>query len=132
MTVARYSLLRLLLLTGCLLTLKLVGVDDPTLLIILTLVVSVPLSYFVLRGPREAMTRQLSERVSNRLPQDERSGDLDAAAEDEEVANSVSAEREPQPQQNPVPEFGAAGVTQHGDQVQPPSPAQDGSDGPAQ
>lgn len=131
MTVLRYSLLRLMLLLGVLVALWLLGglwapLRDPLLLVLATAVLSVVLSYFVLRGPREAMTQQIADRVSGRLapaPADE-----DAAAEDAEAAGPVppsavkpsaaepSAEREPQAQQHAVDELGAPGVAQHGDE----------------
>jgi hypothetical protein len=125
-TVLRYSLLRLMLLLGVLVALWLLGglwapLRDPLLLVLATAVLSVVLSYFVLRGPREAMTQQIADRVSGRLapaPADE-----DAAAEDAEAAGPVppsaakpSAERESEAQQQAVDELGAAGVAQHGDE----------------
>lgn len=83
MTVLRYSLLRILLLFGCLLVLWLVGVREPLWLLLATAVSSVALSYFVLKGPREALARQLAERVDRRTAQ--KSQDRDAEAEDREV-----------------------------------------------
>lgn len=81
----RYSLLRTLLLFGCMLALYLLGVRDPVLLIALTGVSSIALSYFVLKGPREQMARSLAERAGRRVqhqPMDE--FDQDAVAEDRE------------------------------------------------
>lgn len=63
----RYSLLRTMLLLGCLLTLWLVGVRDPFWLILLTGITSITLSYVVLRGPRDELARQLAARVGRRL-----------------------------------------------------------------
>lgn len=79
----RYSLLRTMLLFGCMLALYLVGVHDPVLLIALTAVTSIVLSYFVLKGPREAMARTVAERAALRLQhQPVDSFDEDAAVED--------------------------------------------------
>ncbi len=131
MTFLRYSLLRLLLLLGCLLVLWLVGVRDPLLLIVLTAVVSVVLSYFVLRGPREAMTAQLAERVAGRARRPGGADDVDAAAEDAEIASAEigSAERQPDPQEHPEGELGAAGVAEHRDEREPGGPTADGAQG---
>ena len=65
-TVLRYSLLRIMLLFGCMLVLWLVGVRDPVWLLLATAVSSVALSYVVLRGPREELARQLADRVEQR------------------------------------------------------------------
>jgi uncharacterized protein DUF4229 len=65
-TVLRYSLLRIMLLFGCMLVLWLVGVRDPVWLLLATAVSSVALSYVVLRGPREELARQLAARVEQR------------------------------------------------------------------
>jgi hypothetical protein len=82
MTVLRYSVLRLLLFFGCLLLFYLVGVREPVLLIVLTAVASLVLSYFFLRGPRDAMAQTLAERAARRIGH--RQSDLDDAAEDAE------------------------------------------------
>lgn len=110
-----------MLLLGVLVALWLLGglwapLRDPLLLVIATAVVSVVLSYFVLRGPREAMTQQIAERVAGRVgpaPVDD-----DAAAEDAEVVGGAapSAQREAEAQQHPVDELGAPGVAQHRDE----------------
>lgn len=123
MTVLRYSLLRLMLLLGVLVALWLLGglwspLRDPLLLVLATAVLSVVLSYFVLRGPREAMTQQIADRVAGRLappPVDD-----DAAAEDAEVIRGAarSAQGEAEAEQHAVDELGASGVAQHGDESQ--------------
>jgi hypothetical protein len=116
-TVLRYSLLRLLLLVGCLIVLWLLGglwqpLRDPLLLIGLTAVISVVLSYFVLRGPREAMTAQLAQRMSARTAHDGHEPfDPDADAEDAEIASA--AEREPEAEQDAEGQLGPAGGTEH-------------------
>jgi hypothetical protein len=84
-TVLRYTLLRTMLLFGCMLALYLVGVHDPLLLIALTAVSSILLSYFLLKGPREAMARTVAERAARRLEhQPVDSFEQDAAVEDRE------------------------------------------------
>ena len=133
MTVLRYSLLRLMLLLGVLVALWLLGglwapLRDPLLLVLATAVLSVVLSYFVLRAPREAMTQQIADRISGRVgpaPVDE-----DAAAEDAEVGRrpaAPSAQGEPEAEQHAVDELGAAGVAQHRDE---PEAGGAGSDDP--
>ena len=87
-TLLRYSLLRIMLLFGCMLVLWLVGglvppLRNPVWLLLATAVTSVALSYVVLRGPREELARQLAQRVDRRLPR--RGSDADAEAEDEEI-----------------------------------------------
>jgi Protein of unknown function (DUF4229) len=66
-TLLRYSLLRIMLLFGCMLVLWLVGVRNPAWLLLGTAVTSVALSYVVLRRPREELARQLADRVDQRL-----------------------------------------------------------------
>ena len=90
-TVLRYSLLRLLLLFGCMLVLWLVGVRNPVLLLLATAVSSIALSYVVLRGPREALARDLADHVDQRLARSNR----DADAEDAEIDR--------RPEDNPPP-----------------------------
>lgn len=83
MTVLRYTLLRTMLLFGCMFALYLVGVHNPIELLVLTAVSSMLLSYFVLKGPREAMARTVAERAASRLqhePVD--ASERDAAVED--------------------------------------------------
>ncbi len=80
MTFLRYQLLRTMLLFGCMLTLWLVGVKDPAWLIGLTGVTSIALSYVLLKGPREEMTRLMAERAGRRLrhePVDDHERDAD-------------------------------------------------------
>lgn len=68
MTLLRYSLLRTMLLFGCLLVLYLLGARG-VLLIALTMFSSIALSYFLLKGPREQLARQVADRVGRRLPE---------------------------------------------------------------
>jgi len=91
-TVLRYTLLRTMLLFGCMLALYLLGVHDPVLLIALTGVSSIVLSYFVLKGPREAMARTVAERASRRLNDEP----VDAYEQDAEVEDREDdARRDP-------------------------------------
>ena len=91
MTLLRYSLLRTMLLFGCLLVLYLLGARG-VLLIALTMFSSIALSYFLLKGPREQLARQVADRVGRRLPDSERGDqsrrgnafDQDADVEDRE------------------------------------------------
>ncbi|GMA87835.1 hypothetical protein GCM10025868_30850 [Angustibacter aerolatus] len=75
MTVVRYSLLRMMLLLGCVLfvwlVFHLVGVDNPLLLLVVAGALSLVLSFVLLRGPREEMARQPAERAQHRLPDDD-------------------------------------------------------------
>ena len=80
MTVLRYSVLRLLLLFGCFFLLLLVGVRNPFVLIGLTAVISMTLSFFLLRGPRDAMAQTLADRAARRQERP----DADELAEDAE------------------------------------------------
>ena len=86
MTVVRYSLLRIMLLFGCMLVLWLVGawlpaLRNPVWLLIATAIASVTLSYFVLRAPREELARQLAQRVEARTARRRSDADI----EDEEL-----------------------------------------------
>lgn len=85
MTVLRYSLLRTMLLFGCMLALWLVGVRDPLPLLAATAATSLVVSYFVLKGPREQMTRLAAERAGKRLRHEPVDGyERDADVEDRE------------------------------------------------
>jgi antibiotic biosynthesis monooxygenase (ABM) superfamily enzyme len=89
----RYSLLRIMLLFGCLLVLWLLGawlpaLRDPVWLLLGTAVTSVALSYFVLRGPREALARQLADKVDQRTARRR----TDADEEDLEVRRQLGDE----------------------------------------
>ncbi|XLW76434.1 DUF4229 domain-containing protein [Arsenicicoccus dermatophilus] len=62
----RYTLLRLLLFFGCLSALGLVGLWGP-LLVVLAGLLSMVLSLFVLRGPRDEWSARIQQRVEGRL-----------------------------------------------------------------
>lgn len=66
MTVARYSALRLLIFFGFLCLFWLLGLRDTLWLVVAAAAVSMVVSYFVLRGPREAFSRQLAQRIEQR------------------------------------------------------------------
>ncbi len=87
MTLVRYSLLRMLILFICLLTLWLAGVREPTWLMVGTAISSVTVSFFALRGPREELARQVAQRVAGRLPSAEEPHS-DEDIEDAAVADS--------------------------------------------
>ena len=87
----RYSLLRIMLLFGCMLVLWLVGVRNPVWLLLATAVTSVALSYFVLRGPREELARQLAAKVDQRAARRH----TDADEEDLEVRRQLGEEPPP-------------------------------------
>jgi hypothetical protein len=126
-TVLRYTLLRFMLLFAVLLVLWLllaaIDVHNPLLLIVLTLVISVPLSYVVLKGPRLAMTQTLADRMATRTAE----VDTDADAEDAEAA--ASAEAEGERDQDAEGELGAARVAQGGDELATGPAADDGEHG---
>jgi len=95
--VVRYTLLRLLIFFGVLMTLWLVGIrNSPVLLVGLAAILSAVLSYLLLRGMRDEMTAKLMERHEAKLRAREqgRAG-TSAFAEDEaaEDAEADGAER---------------------------------------
>ncbi|AXG12458.1 DUF4229 domain-containing protein [Intrasporangium calvum] len=92
----RYTLLRLLIFFGVLMTLWLVGIrNNPVLLVGLAAILSAVLSYLLLRGMRDEMTAKLMERHEAKLRAKEqgRAG-ASAFAEDEaaEDAEDEAAE----------------------------------------
>src|SRR5215213_2754535 len=84
-TMLSYSLLRIMLLFGCMLVLWLVGVRDPVWLLLATAVSSVALSYVVLRGPREELARQLAARVDERTARRRSDAEVEDAELDREL-----------------------------------------------
>jgi antibiotic biosynthesis monooxygenase (ABM) superfamily enzyme len=99
----RYSLLRIMLLFGCMLVLWLLGawlpaLRDPVWLLFGTAVTSLALSYFVLRGPREELARQLAAKV------DERTARRRSDAEEEDL--EVRRQEGDQPPAGPSPGSG--------------------------
>ena len=88
----RYSLLRLLIFFGVLSLLWLLGLrdqDDQWKLLVLSALISMVLSYFVLARFREESTRRISEAIERRAAAKQaRSGESDEAAEDAEDERS--------------------------------------------
>ena len=84
----RYSVLRLLIFFGVLCALWLLGLrdrDQQWMLLVLSALISMVLSYFVLARFREESTRALQKRFEQRgQARAERSADSDEAAEDAE------------------------------------------------
>jgi membrane protein implicated in regulation of membrane protease activity len=84
----RYSLLRLLIFFGVLCLLWLLGLrdrDQQWMLLVLSALISMVLSYFVLARFREETTRTLEQKLSRRSQaKDERAQASDEAAEDAE------------------------------------------------
>ena len=63
----RYTLYRLLIFFGCLLFFWLVGLrNDQVLLLLVSAVVSVVLSFFLLRSQREQFSAQIADRMEKR------------------------------------------------------------------
>jgi hypothetical protein len=88
----RYSLLRLLIFFGVLSLLWLLGLrdqDQQWMLLVLSALISMVLSYFVLARFRVESTRQLAEAIERRTAAKQaRSGETDEAVEDAEDERS--------------------------------------------
>ena len=88
----RYSLLRLLIFFGVLSLLWLLGLrdrDEQMMLLVLSALISMVLSYFVLARFRVESTRRLAEAVERRAAAKQtRSGESDEALEDAEDERS--------------------------------------------
>jgi membrane protein implicated in regulation of membrane protease activity len=89
----RYSLLRLLIFFGVLSLLWLLGLrdrDEQWQLLVLSALISMVLSYFVLARFREESTQRISEAIERRAAAKQaRSGQSDEAAEDAEDARET-------------------------------------------
>jgi hypothetical protein len=88
--VLRYTLYRLLIFFGCLLFFWLVGLrNDQILLLLVSAVASVVLSFFLLRSQRAQFSAQIADRVERRAAKQQAGepgdGETDEAAEDSEV-----------------------------------------------
>ncbi len=94
MTVAvlRYSVLRIAIFIASLVVLSLLGVRKSVLMFVLAALISLILSYLLLRGPRDQLAQELADRVERRV----RSGrGEDEVAEDAAVDAALdSAERD--------------------------------------
>ena len=89
----RYSLLRLLIFFGVLSLLWLLGLrdrDEQWQLLVLSALISMVLSYFVLARFREESTQRISEAIERRTAAKQaRSGQSDEAAEDAEATEDA-------------------------------------------
>ena len=91
----KYSVMRLALFVGVLALLAVLQAG-PLLALAGAVVVSTMLSYVLLRGPREAVTAQLAERVERRADRRPPTrAEQDAAAEDAAVDAAAEAAVEP-------------------------------------
>lgn len=79
-----YSLMRLALFVVCLYVFVLIGAG-PALAVVLAAVVSMALSYVLLRRQRDAVAAQLAERIERRLASRKATGTGDEAHEDAAV-----------------------------------------------
>lgn len=96
----RYTVLRLLIFFGCLAFFWLVGLrNNEILLLAVSAVVSVVLSYFLLRSQRDRFSEQIADRLERRQARrqaawtagSEESDESDEAAEDAELDASQDA-----------------------------------------
>ncbi len=84
----RYTLLRLLIFFGCLVFFWLVGLrrpDQQVYLLLASALVSVVLSYFVLRREREQFSARIAERIERRSQVRRSATGVDEEAEDAEL-----------------------------------------------
>lgn len=95
----KYSILRLALFGACLGVLWLVGLRSPDqqlLLVALAAVISMGLSFFLLRGPRDEVSDRITERLAKRIETKQGAAakdvDRDADAEDAEADIAERAE----------------------------------------
>jgi Protein of unknown function (DUF4229) len=102
----RYSLLRLLIFFGVLAALWLLGLrdqDEQLILLVLGAIISMVISFFVLKPFREDYSRQIAERVERRAQARQRARDAsDEQAEDAELAGDTgSAKATPERTRDP-------------------------------
>lgn len=97
----KYSILRLGLFAACLGLLWLVGLRSPDqqiLLVALAALISMGLSFFLLRGPRDEVSARITEKLEKRIDrkQGAAAGDADhyAADEDAEAQAAEAAEEQ--------------------------------------
>lgn len=102
----RYSILRLLVFFGVLSLLWLLGLrdtEDQWKLLVLSALISMVLSYFLLARFREESTRQLAERVQKRAEARQAgAGESDEAAEDAEDAEGPDHPHDGRDDRGPV------------------------------
>jgi hypothetical protein len=94
--VLRYTVLRLLIFFGCLIFFWLVGLrNNEILLLAVSAVVSVALSYFLLRSQRNRFSEQIADRIERRQAARQRAAGTagtDEAAEDAELDAGLDAD----------------------------------------
>ena len=96
----RYTVLRLLIFFGCLAFFWLVGLrNNEILLLAVSAVVSVVLSYFLLRSQRDRFSEQIADRLERRQARRQAawtagSDESDEAAEDAELDANADAGRD--------------------------------------
>jgi mannitol-specific phosphotransferase system IIBC component len=97
--VLRYTVLRLLIFFGCLIFFWLVGLrNNEILLLAVSAVVSVALSYFLLRSQRNRFSEQIADRIERRQATRQRAAGTagtdgtDEAAEDAELDAGLDAD----------------------------------------
>jgi Flp pilus assembly protein TadB len=97
--VLRYTVLRLLIFFGCLIFFWLVGLrNNEILLLAVAAVVSVALSYFLLRSQRNRFSEQIADRIERRQAARQRAAGTagtdgtDEAAEDAELDAGLDAD----------------------------------------
>ena len=95
----RYTVLRLLIFFGCLIFFWLVGLrNNEILLLAVAAVVSVALSYFLLRSQRNRFSEQIADRIERRQAARQRAAGTagtdgtDEAAEDAELDAGLDAD----------------------------------------
>ena len=95
----RYTVLRLLIFLGCLVFFWLVGLrNNEILLLAVSAVVSVALSYFLLRSQRNRFSEQIADRIERRQAARQRAAGTagtdgtDEAAEDAELDAGLDAD----------------------------------------
>ncbi|HVD22664.1 MAG TPA: DUF4229 domain-containing protein [Lapillicoccus sp.] len=95
----RYTVLRLLIFFGCLIFFWLVGLrNNEILLLAVSAVVSVALSYFLLRSQRNRFSEQIADRIERRQAARQRAAGTagtdgtDEAAEDAELDAGLDAD----------------------------------------
>ncbi len=87
-TVLRYSVMRLMIFFGCLILFWLIGLrsqDQQPLLLVLSALTSLVVSYFFLRRDRDAMSNRLAAKVEERAERRRAAVGEDEEAEDAEL-----------------------------------------------
>lgn len=122
--IAMYTGLRVALFAAVWLLIQVVTPMRGLLAIAVALVISGVISFIVLDRPRDQASAGLAgvfRRIDDRIERSKVAEDVD----DEPVA---SGESQAQPEQEPVDEHKETGGLQHGDEIAPGRPSDDGSD----